>query len=54
VEAQTTIGWHRILGDGGVAIGLDHFGESAPASELNELFGFSPDKLTARLLDAMK
>ena len=53
VEALTTIGWHRVLGDGGVAIGLDRFGVSAPAAALNDLFGFTPERLAARIYDAV-
>ncbi len=36
VEAARTFGWHRWVGDGGKAIGLDHFGASAPAETLFE------------------
>ncbi|MBT9492686.1 MAG: transketolase [Paucibacter sp.] len=45
VEAGSTRGWGHY---GCVAaLGLDRFGESAPAGELFELFGFSADKLAA-------
>src|SRR5690606_10011942 len=30
VEAAATLGWERFIGDRGEAIGLDHFGASAP------------------------
>ncbi len=33
VEAGTTFGWDRWVGDEGYAIGIDHFGASAPASD---------------------
>ena len=49
IEALTTIGWHKYIGMNGLAIGLDHFGESAPAEELFEAFGFSKDKVVARI-----
>lgn len=42
VEAGVTLGWERILGDHGRAIGLDHFGASAPGEVLMEKFGFTP------------
>jgi len=44
IEAGTTFGWSRWIGDGGVAIGLDRFGASAPASELFEHLGFTVER----------
>ena len=41
VEAATSFGWHRWLGDGGEAVSLDHFGASAPGERLFEEFGFT-------------
>jgi len=41
VEAGVTSGWWRYAGTKGQVIGLDRFGESAPAEELFEHFGFS-------------
>jgi len=43
IEAATSFGWHRWIGDHGAALCLDHFGASAPADRLYEEFG-----LTAR------
>ena len=45
VEAGVTFGWERYAGDGGVIIGLDHFGASAPAGTLFEQFGFTADNV---------
>jgi len=39
VEAGSTMGWCRWIGDAGVAIGIDHFGASAPAERLYQEFG---------------
>ena len=50
VEAGTTLGWSRWLGDAGVAVGIDHFGASAPYQELYERFGVTP----ARIVDAAR
>ena len=48
VEAGSTFGWERWLGAGGHAIGIDHFGASAPAERLFEEFGFGvADVVTA-------
>jgi transketolase len=41
VEAGVTLGWERYVGLEGLAIGIDHFGASAPAKVLAEQFGFT-------------
>ena len=41
IEAGVTEGWWRYAGAAGRIVGLDRFGESAPADELFEHFGFS-------------
>lgn len=41
IEAGSTFGWERFTGDEGLAIGLDHFGASAPYKVLSEKFGFT-------------
>jgi transketolase len=43
LEAGTTYGWSRFTRNGGVAIGIDHFGASAPASVLADKFGFTAE-----------
>ena len=45
IEAGVTETWWRYAGPGGRVIGLDRFGESAPAGELFEHFGFSVDNV---------
>jgi len=41
VEAGVTEGWYRWVGLNGRVIGIDRFGESAPAGQLFEKFGFT-------------
>ncbi|MGI9204031.1 MAG: transketolase [Woeseiaceae bacterium] len=41
IEAGVTDGWWRYVGTQGCVIGLDRFGESAPAEVLFEHFGFT-------------
>ncbi|MCK5360742.1 MAG: transketolase, partial [Gammaproteobacteria bacterium] len=41
VEAAVTDSWYKYVGLAGKVIGIDRFGESAPANELFELFGFT-------------
>jgi transketolase len=45
VEAAVTAGWHKYVGSDGVIIGIDTFGESAPAKELFSYFGFTVGKV---------
>jgi transketolase len=41
IEAGVTDGWYKYVGVDGVVIGLDRFGESAPAGQLFKEFGFT-------------
>jgi len=41
IEAGVTGGWYKYVGLDGVVIGLDRFGESAPAGQLFKEFGFT-------------
>jgi transketolase len=43
IEAGSTLGWHKYVTDEGVILGLDRFGESAPAADLYQFFGFTVD-----------
>ena len=49
IEAGVTDGWHKYAGavdsGRGAVIGIDRFGESAPAGELFKYFGFSVDNV---------
>ena len=45
IEAGTTFGWERWVGDGGACIGIDHFGASAPAEILFEKFGLTVENV---------
>lgn len=51
VEAAGRLGWDRWIGEGGVFIGMDGFGASAPAPELYQHFGITADKVVAAALD---
>ncbi len=41
VEAGVTFGWDKVIGEHGVAIGVDEFGASAPDKILFEQYGFT-------------
>ncbi|MBV8882596.1 MAG: transketolase, partial [Chroococcidiopsidaceae cyanobacterium CP_BM_RX_35] len=48
VEAGSTFGWCRYVGSEGIAIGIDHFGASAPGEIALEKFGFTVDNVVAK------
>ncbi|MEW5755382.1 MAG: transketolase [Pseudomonadota bacterium] len=45
VEAGVTAAWYKYAGLNGKVVGMDTFGESAPAGELFKLFGFTVDNV---------
>ena len=45
IEAGTTLGWQKYVGDRGRVIGLDRFGASAPYAELARQYGFTPENV---------
>lgn len=47
VEAGCSAPWYKYVGRCGIVLGLDHFGDSAPASVLAEKYGFTPANLAA-------
>ena len=48
VEAGTTFGWSRWIGDLGEAVGHDDFGASAPLKDVMTHFGFTIDNVLAK------
>ncbi|MFN4019006.1 MAG: transketolase [Erythrobacter sp.] len=50
VEAASTFGWQRYTGTGGLNIGIDSFGASAPAADLFAHFGFTADSIVPQIL----
>jgi transketolase len=54
VEAGVTGGWHKYVGLEGAVIGIDRFGESAPAPELFKHFGFTVDKVVNAVKGVLK
>jgi transketolase len=45
IEAATPLGWERYVGLDGIAIGLPHFGASAPGDVLYEHFGLTAERI---------
>ena len=54
IEAGTTFGWERYTGEGGLNIGLDRFGASAPAQDLFDKFGFTADAIVPQIMNKLK
>jgi transketolase len=50
VEAARAIEWWRLAGSDGLVIGIDGFGASAPEKALAEMYGFTPEKVAARVV----
>jgi transketolase len=53
VEAGSSFGWERYVGDEGRVVAMDRFGESAPAAALQERFGYSPESIAQSLRDML-
>lgn len=45
IEAAATFGWKEWIGDQGVAIGLDHFGASAPFEDIFQKFEITAERM---------
>ena len=50
IEALSTQPWYEWVGLDGECVGMYTFGASAPAGDLMEHFGFTPEKITERAL----
>ena len=50
IEAASDFGWHKYIGRDGIAICMESFGESAPAADLVQVFGFTNEAIVERLL----
>ncbi len=49
VEAAVTDGWYKYVGLNGKVIGINRFGESAPAGQLFKEFGFTAENVLAAI-----
>jgi transketolase len=53
VEAGVPMGWERFVGDAGAVVAMTRFGASAPAADLFEKFGFTPDNVASVARDVL-
>ena len=49
IEAGVTDFWYKYVGLEGAVVGIDTFGESAPAGVLFKYFGFTVDNVVAKV-----
>jgi transketolase len=54
IEAGVTWFWRAVVGENGIAIGIDTFGESAPAEQLYEHFKLTPAHVVESALSVIK
>ncbi len=53
VEAAVTAGWYKYAGLNGKVVGIDHFGESAPADLLFKEFGFTVENVVKAVKEVL-
>jgi len=53
IEVGIAQGWHQLIGDGGIAISLEHYGASADAKRLFKEFGFSVEAILTKIKAAL-
>jgi transketolase len=53
VEAGVTSGWHGVVGLGGAMLGVDRFGDSAPAAQVFAEFGLTVDGVATKLRELL-
>lgn len=53
VEAAVTDGWYKYVGLNGKVVGINRFGESAPAGELFKEFGFTVDNVVKAVKEVL-
>jgi len=49
VEAGSTMGWHRYIGPGGIAVGVDTFGASAPGAQALAHAGMTAENIVRKV-----
>lgn len=54
VEAGSTMCWHQFVGSEGRIIGIDRFGESAPADKIYAALGLTVDNITNTAVELVK
>jgi transketolase len=53
IEAASTFGWERWVGDHGAVLGQTDYGASAPYQDLAKHFGFTPENVVAKVRELL-
>ncbi|AKX34146.1 transketolase [Spiroplasma litorale] len=51
IELSSTFGWHRFIGDDGIAFGIDDFGHSAPFNDVLQHIKFNEEEIAKKILN---
>ena len=54
IEAGCTMGWERWVGEGGISVGIDEFGASAPWEQLYERYGITAERVRRAVRGALR
>jgi transketolase len=54
IEAGRSSGWYKYVDHDALVIGIDRFGASAPLDQIQDHFGFTPEKVAARVREWRK
>jgi transketolase len=54
IEAGSPLGWHRYLGSGGVMLGVEQFGASAPGEIVFREYGFTVENVCRQAIALLK
>lgn len=54
IEAGSSLGWHKYIGQDGIFIGMESFGCSAPYKELYKHFNINANTLVEKILDRIR
>ena len=53
IEANTGQGWYQLLNDSYYTVFMKSFGKSAPAQQLADFFGFTPEKIAQKIIQLL-
>ena len=53
IEANTGQGWYQLLNDSYYTVFMKSFGKSAPAQQLADYFGFTPEKIAQKIIQLL-
>ncbi|QGR02624.1 transketolase [Ehrlichia ruminantium] len=54
VEAASSFGWYKYIGEDGIFVGLEDFGMSAPFKDLYKYFKITPENLVDKILNKLR